>query len=195
MEFEDGPENNRTCVDKGRSPEFLNAYEDSQGNGSLNHSSQVQFEIKATIRDTDTKKQTTKTAFVEMTAVYGGTDGVKLFLESHIMESVYKWEDSSKEALAMKIQNLYINKKSAIKNYSFKTIKMYGTIFNYLGYMANAGYNNGCCVPQFIFDTLHNPNEKNPRKRIAKLTMKHVIDDLGMVREDEGCCVAQMANL
>ena len=72
---------------------------------------------------------------------------------------------------------------------------MYGTIFSYLGYMAHAGYNNGCCVPQFIFDTLHNPSEKNPRKRLAKLSMKNVIDDLGMVREDEGCCIAQIANL
>ena len=50
---------------------------------------------------------------------------------------------------------------------------MYGARFNYLGYTANAGYNNGCCVPQFVFGTLHNPNEKeNARKRIATLTMQ-----------------------
>ena len=52
---------------------------------------------------------------------------------------------------------------------------MYGTILNYIGYMAHAVYNDGCCVPHFIFDTLH-----NPRKRLAKLTMKNVIDVLGM---------------
>ena len=111
------------------------------------------------------------------------------------MESVYRFEDSGHEIVSMEIHNLYINKKSAIKYYSFREIKMYGIIFNYLGYMTNAGYTNGCCVPQFIFDTLHNPNETNSRKRIAKLTMKNVIDDLGMVREDEGCCIAQIANL
>ena len=44
-------------------------------------------------------------------------------------------------------------------------------------------------------NTLHNPNETNPRKRIAKLTMKNVIDDLGMIFEDEGCCISQIANL
>ena len=49
---------------------------------------------------------------------------------------------------------------SAIKGYGFRETKMHGTIFSYLGCMANADYNNGCCVPQFIFDTLHNPNEK-----------------------------------
>ena len=45
--------------------------------------------------------------------------------------------------------------------------------------MAHVVYKNGCCVPQFIFDTLHNPSEQNPRKRLAKLTMKNVIGDLG----------------
>ena len=51
-----------------------------------------------------------------MTTVYGGTEGVKLFLENQIMESAYKWEGSSKEVLAMEIQSLYINKKGAIKD-------------------------------------------------------------------------------
>ena len=36
------------------------------------------------------------------------------------MGSAYAWEDSSKEALAMEAQSLYINKKSAITNYSFR---------------------------------------------------------------------------
>ena len=46
------------------------------------------------------------------------------------------------------------------------------------------------------YDTLHNPNEKKkPRKRKAKSTMKNAIDDLGMVKEDEGCCITQNANL
>ena len=37
--------------------------------------------------------------------------------------------------------------------------------------------------------------KENPRKRIAKIIMKNVIDDLGVVREDEGCCITQIANL
>ena len=66
------------------------------------------------------------------------------------MESVYRWEDSGHEIISMEIQNLYINRKNVIKNYSFREMKMYGTRFNYLGYMANAGYNDNCCVPQYI---------------------------------------------
>ena len=64
---------------------------------------------------------------------------------------------------------------------------MYGTVFNYLGYAADAGYTYGCCVPHFIFDTLHNPSEKKENIKITKLSMKSVIDDLGMQAEDEGC--------
>ena len=82
LKFEDDPENNRTWVDKGSFPEFHNAYEDSQENSPLNNSPQVQFRVKATIRNTATKKEETKTALVEMTTVYGGTEGVKLFLKT-----------------------------------------------------------------------------------------------------------------
>ena len=95
-----------------------------------------------------------------MTTVYGGNEGVILFLQNQSMESAYRFEDSGHEIVPVEIPNLYIKKKSAITNYSFREIKMYGTIFNHLGYMANAGYNNGCCVPLFIFDTLHKTNKK-----------------------------------
>ena len=147
------------------------------------------------VPDDPDKNEITKSVFILETTVHGGTNGVKLFLKNEIMESVYKWEDSSKQTLSMETQNMYINDKSVIKDYSFRNIKMYGTIFNYPGYMANAGYTTGCCVPQFIFDTLHDPNEKNPRKEIAILTMKNVSDASGMQTEDEGCCISQIADL
>ena len=149
--------------------------------------------MRATYNDLDAEAVTTKDAFIPMTTVYGGNEGIKL-LKEQVMGSVYKWEDSGKEILSMEIQNLYINSKSAITHYNFRTVKMYGTVFNYLGYMANAVNTNGCCVPQFIFDTLHNPSENNPRKIIAKLTMKNVIDELGLTKEDEGCSIEQIAN-
>ena len=46
-----------------------------------------------------------------MTTVYGGTDGVKLFLQNQTMESVYRFEDSGYEIVSIEIQSLYINKK------------------------------------------------------------------------------------
>ena len=194
LNFTDDDIHDRTWVDTDKSPVFHNDYNESQENSSLTESSEVQFRVKTIIKDIDTKKEETKVAFTDMTTVYGGNEGIKLFLKKQVMESVYKWENSGKEILSMEIQNLYVNRKSVIKDYNFRTVKMYGTVFNYLGYMANAVNTNDCCVPQFIFDTLHNPSENNPRKRIAKLTMKNVIDDLGMQREDEGCCIEQIAN-
>lgn len=49
-----------------------------------------------------------------MTTVYGGTDGIKLFLKSQVMEPVYRFEDSGHETLSMELHNMYINIKSVI---------------------------------------------------------------------------------
>ena len=133
-------------------------------------------------------------AFTAMTTVYGGTDGVKRFLKSQIMESVYRFEYSGHEIVSIELLSVYINRKSVTQYFKFRNVKMYGALFNYIGYMAHAVYKNGCCVPQFIVDTLHNPNEQKPRKRLAKLTITNVIDDLGMLQEDEGSCIEQVAN-
>ena len=48
---------NRTWVDKDRFPEFDDGYNDSQENSSLSNSSQVQFRIITTIKDTDTEEE------------------------------------------------------------------------------------------------------------------------------------------
>ena len=80
----------RTWVNKDKFPEFKDAYDNSQENSSLSDSSEVQFRVKTTIRYYDPheeiKKEKTAFAFVEMTTVYGGTEGIKLFLKQQIME-------------------------------------------------------------------------------------------------------------
>ena len=120
----------RTWVYEDKFPEFQNDYDESQENSSLNKSSRVQFSVKTTYRDPHDpdEKEITKSVFIPETTVYGGTNGVKLFLKNKVMESIYRWEDSSKEILSMEMQNMYINDKSVIKDYSFRNIKMYGTI-------------------------------------------------------------------
>ena len=60
--------------------------------------------------------------------------------------------------------------------------------------MLDAIHTNACCVPQYLLELLNNQLETNPRKHIARLTMIHVIDELGMSSIDEGCCIAQVAN-
>ena len=74
----------RTWVDKDRSPEFHNDYNDPQGNSSLSNAPEVQFRVKATLLHYDENekiKGKNKISFTAMTAAYGGTDGVKLLLK------------------------------------------------------------------------------------------------------------------
>ena len=60
--------------------------------------------------------------------------------------------------------------------------------------MLDAIHTNGCCVPQYMFELLNNKFETNPRQNIARLTMKNVIDDLGMLKDDGVCYIAQVAD-
>ena len=59
--------------------------------------------------------------------------------------------------------------------------------------MLDAIHTNGCCVPRYMFELLNNKLETNPRQN-ARLTMNNAIDDLGVLKEDEGCCIAQVAD-
>ena len=92
---------------------------------------------------------------------------------------------------------LCINSRRHTNNTDFRTIKMYGTVFNYKGFMLDAIETKtpNCCVPEYIHDLLYNPFETDGRKRIAKLTIQDVLDDLGMTNIGEGCCIEQIAGL
>ena len=72
-------------------------------------------------------------------------------------------------------------------------IKIYGAIFNYTGFGLQAliGKTPDACVPEYILITYNNPKETNPRKRLAKLTMDKILQELNMKTIDEGCSIAQ----
>ena len=80
---------NRKWVDKDKFPEFHNDYNDSQENSSLTESSEVQFRVKTTIKEMVQVgvhlevKIRSVTAFTDMTTVYGGNAGIKLFLKQN----------------------------------------------------------------------------------------------------------------
>ena len=67
-----------------------------------------------------------------MTTVYGA-NGVKQFIKHKITEFVYGYEDSDWEIVSMSIVKLYDGDKKQTQNKTFREIKMYGTIFNYMG--------------------------------------------------------------
>ena len=117
----------RTWVDTNKFDEFHNNYEDSQENSSLNTSSEVQFRIITKIKDIDTGVLETTNVFPDTTTVYGGTYGVKLFLQDQVIQSLYRYERSGKEILSIELLDLYINSRSRRRDFSFRRIKMYGT--------------------------------------------------------------------
>ena len=75
----------RTWVYTNKFDEFPNNFEDPQENSSLNTSSEVQFRTRGKVKDIDTGVLETKNAFPDTTTVYGGTDGVKLFLQDQVV--------------------------------------------------------------------------------------------------------------
>ena len=99
----------RTWVDKDKIWEFSNDYEDSQENNSLNTSSEVQFRIIMKIKDIETRDLETRNVFPDTTTVYGGTDGVRLFLQDQVIQSVYRYERNGKGILSIEPLDLYIN--------------------------------------------------------------------------------------
>ena len=84
---------------------------------------------------------------------------------------VYGYEDSMYEILSISLNKLYIQKKKQELQVKFRENKMYGTIFNYAGFGLQAlhGKTPDACVPEYVFDLYHNPDETNPRKKISKV--------------------------
>ena len=72
-----------------------------------------------------------------MTTVYGGDNGIKLFIKHKIIEMVYAYEDSDWEIQSMSIIQFYKQKKKQQATTNFREIQMYGTIFKYWIWFAN----------------------------------------------------------
>ena len=71
---------------------------------------------------------------------------------------------------------------------------MYGTLFNYKGYGLDAlnGKIQNACVPEYLLNLYNNENETNPRKRLKKLTIEKIVEELGMKSIDDGCNTEQI---
>ena len=186
----------RTWVNKDNFPEFESQYQQSQDDSSLSDTSSVEFEIHIKmVKNLKIEKiEDTKKIWIPMTTVYGA-NGVKLFIKHKIIEMVYAYEDSDWEIVSMSIIKLYHNKQKQKGNINFKDIKMYGTVFNYNGFALQAVESKtlNSCVPEYILKLYNNPEETNPRKRLVKLTMDKILQELNMNTIDEGCSIAQIA--
>ena len=108
LRFDADPTSNRTWVNKDRFPEIQSQYDDLQDNSSLSDPWSVEFHIQVHIKNLETGKTENKQAFPPMTTVYGGDNGVRLFLKQKVIETVYHYEDSGYEILAIDLKRLYI---------------------------------------------------------------------------------------
>lgn len=193
LKFDD--DGDRTWINKDRFDEFESEYQQSQDDSSLSDTSRVEFEIHIKMVKVETKTEETNKIWINMTTVYGGVNGVKLFIKHKIIEMVYAYEDSDWEIISMSIIKLYIKKQKQTQNTNFRDIKMFGAVFNYNGFALEAIKSEvpNSCVPEYLLKLYNNPEETNPRKRLAKLTMDKLLQELNMKAIDEGCSIAQIA--
>jgi hypothetical protein len=197
LKFDYDEDEGRSWVNTYKFAEFIEQHEEIQENSSLNNGSSVQFNIKVKLKNITDAKIEYRNAFPPMTTVYGGVKGIQAFLKTIVIDTVYAYESSGYEILAIELKRLYIDKLRQTTNADFSRIKMYGTVFNYKGFMLDAIETKtpNCCVPEYIHDLLYNPTETDFRKRIAKLKIQDVLNDLEMTNIDEGCCIEQIAKL
>ena len=106
----------RTWVNKDKFDEFESEYRESQDDSSLANTSSVEFEIHVKMVKVETKKEETKKIWIPLTTVYGGTNGVKLFIKHKIIEMVYAYEDSDWEIQSMSIVKLYTQETITTSN-------------------------------------------------------------------------------
>ena len=126
------------------------------------------------VREVFTGNIIQKEAFIPITTVYGGMEGVKMYIKKLVIDSVYAWEDSPTEIQKMILNKLYVKKSKQNLSQDIKHIKMYGTVFNYLGYglMAQQGEIPNACVPEYLLKLYNNEEETNPRRRLTKINIR-----------------------
>ena len=88
-------------VDQDEFGTIISKHEEAQESGENPLS--VELKLLTVTRHTETGLIEKKEAFKPMKTIYGGVTGVRNYLKSLIVESVYKWEDSPIE-----IHNIYI---------------------------------------------------------------------------------------
>ena len=91
--------------------------------------------------------------------------------------------------------NSNVKKQKQTQNIDFRDIKMYNTVFNYNGFGLQATQTEtpNSCVPEYLLKLYNNPAETNPRKRLVKLKMDKILQELNMKTIDEGCSITQIA--
>ena len=126
----------------------------------------VELKLLTVIKTLDTDEIERKEAFKPMKTIYGGITGVRNYLKSLIIESIYKWEDSGIEIENIYINNLYLKKQRQDIKQTIKEIKMYHSNFDCCGYGLKCQNNEipNSCVPSYILKLYNNKMKKIQEK-------------------------------
>jgi len=188
------PANGRHYVDDEKFKLFTKKHEEIQQNERLSKPIGVQLQIIVELKEIDTHVILKSHVFVDMKMIHGGVQGITAYLKQKVVDTVYALEGSNYEIQNIWLNKLYINKQRQNISTNIKNVKMYGTAFNYLGYglEAQQGKIPNACVPEYLLKLLNNEDEPNPRKRLKKLTLEIIINELGMESITDGCCTEQI---
>ena len=183
----------RYWVNRDKFWEFRDEYDELQEReeNPVNVELHIIAEIKEVYQNNEIKF---KDAFLPQKTVFGGMEGVKLYLKKVVINSVYAWEESAAEIQHIFLNKLYIQKARKNLSTDIRNIKMYGGIFNYSGYGLEVQHGKipNACVPQYIYKLYNNEEETNPRKRLKKLTLDKIVEELGMISITDGCDTEQI---
>ena len=98
----------RYFVNKNKFWYFQNKYKELQEENKDPVS--VEAHIIVEIRELMTNKIIQKDAFIPITTVFGGMEGVKLYIKKLVINTVYTWEDSPIEIIKIILNKLYVKK-------------------------------------------------------------------------------------
>jgi hypothetical protein len=183
--------NNDESVDDDKFKDFIKEYR------ILQETKQNPLELEFQVIVEGKDKETKYTHWYPRKTIYGGIQGIKAYIRKVGIELInkYAFAYNNKEIEKIILTDIFIkNKKNDVK-LTFDEIKMYGTKFDYCGYqlLALEPQKPNSCVPEYLYQLYYNPNEINPRKRIAKLTMERLLEILEMKSIDEGCSIKQIS--
>ena len=169
--------------------DFEKDFEDPQKN--KNHAQIVELKFRigtwALILDLDTGDMigdgtniSITEVFIEAETVYGGDVGLKLYIKYKIMQLVCRFEDSIVYVYIyiyiITFTNMYVSRRKQNAPVSFRRIKMYGSLYNYIGWGLDGGEYDGACFPNYLSETYNNQDETNPRNKISKLNMAKLLE-------------------
>ena len=132
--------------------------------------------------------------FIRQETVYGGIQGLKLYIKTQVVRLVYMFEDSGTYIKNINLTNMYVSNRNQSTPIDFSQIRMYGTLYNYNGYGLDAKNYDGACVPNYLLETYNNQDVTNPRNKTPKLNMPKLLEILSMQNIHEGCPIEQIAN-